>query len=173
MKEAVSMLYFAVGLERIREEEENEENEENTEKGTENEASNMGKESTPWTREQRDHTEKDKSKETTTTPGRRRTRRGGDDSWRKPSTIERNALFLAGKVHARRGEIREAIATLTSLAHRQSLGWTGPHSTKRYVLDPLYYTLYTPFIIHLHCHIYTYVHRVIHVYTPYMHPTHL
>ena len=134
------MLYFAVGLERIREEEENKENEENEEnkenkdKGTENEASKMGKESTLWTREQREHNEKDQLKETITMPDRRGRRRGGDDNWRKPSTIERNALFLAGKVHARRGEIREAIATLTSLAHRQPLGWTGPHSTKRYLI---------------------------------------
>ena len=121
------MLYFAVGLERIREEEENEENEENKEKGTENEASKMGKESTLWTREQREHNETDKLKETTITmPDKRGRRRGGDDNWRKPSTIERNALFLAGKVHARRGEILEAIATLTSLAHRQPLGWTAP-----------------------------------------------
>ena len=39
-------------------------------------------------------------------------------------------------------------------------------------VNPSYHTLYTPFIP-LHYHMYTYVHRIIHVYTPYIHPIHL
>ena len=39
-------------------------------------------------------------------------------------------------------------------------------------VNPSYHTLYTP-CIPLHYHMYTDVNRIIHVYTPYIHPIHL